>query len=130
MRHKVKVEIRDSHSILLELGGSGCSSPKTADEFVRKLPFEATLNVWGEEIYSSECPVRMPEEDARSPVRKNDVAYWPAGRAVCLFYGPTPIGKKGEITPASPVNVVGTILNPDKSALDMADGKSAVFRRC
>ena len=25
----------------------------------------------------------------------NDVAYWPSGKAICLFFGPTPIGKKG-----------------------------------
>ena len=128
MGHRVRVEIGDSHSILLELGSS--SSPGTVREFVNKLPFRVTLHVWGEEIYSSESPIRMPEEAAVSPVQRNDVAYWPAGRAVCLFYGPTPVGRKGEITPASPVNVVGTILDPDRGVLGVADGRSAVFRRC
>jgi len=44
-----------------------------------------------------------------------------------LFYGPTPIGKAGEITPASPVNVLGKIISPDKSVLNNADGKNATF---
>ena len=47
----------------------------------------------------------------------NDVAYWPTGKAICLFFGPTPIGKKGEIKPYSPVNVIGKILKPDKYIL-------------
>jgi hypothetical protein len=64
----------------------------------------------------------------QSPVSLHDVAYWPMGKAICLFYGPTPIGKNGEITPASSVNVIGKIIDPDKSILDTTDGKEATFR--
>ncbi len=128
MGSRVSVDVPGHGSILLELGGG--DSPRTAGELVRRLPFKATLHVWGEEIYSSESPVRMPEEGARQAVQKNDVAYWPAGRAVCLFYGPTPLGGRGEIVPASPVNVIGTILDPDKGVLGVAEGKAAEFRQC
>ena len=86
-----------------------------------------TLNVWGEEIYTNESPINMSEENSKSPVTLNDVAYWPTGKAICLFFGSTPIGKKGEIIPASPVNVIGKILQPDKSILKIADGKTANF---
>ena len=59
----------------------------------------------------------------------NDVAYWPSGKAICLFFGPTPIGKKGEIKPYSPVNVVGKITDPDKSILEnFTDGTKISFR--
>ena len=68
-----------------------------------------------------------PEESAKSLVQLNDVAYWPTGKAICLFYGFTPIGKPGEITPASPVNILGKIISPDKSVLNNVDGKSATF---
>jgi hypothetical protein len=44
-----------------------------------------------------------------------------------LFYGPTPIGKPGEITPASPVNVIGKILSPDKSVLENIHSEKATF---
>ncbi len=70
----------------------------------------------------------MSEENAKSPVKLNDVAYWPSGKAICLFYGSTPIGKKGEITPASPVNVIGKIISPDKTLLKKVDGLNATFR--
>ena len=125
MKHAVQIKILNSSTIILELDDS--NSPKTVNDFVKKLPFTVDLNVWGDEIYTSESPITQPEENAKSPVQLNDVAYWPTGKAICLFYGSTPIGKPGEITPASPVNVVGKIISPDKSLLNNADGKSATF---
>ncbi|KFM15796.1 Cyclophilin-like domain containing protein, partial [Marine Group I thaumarchaeote SCGC AAA799-D11] len=104
-------------------------SPKTVNEFVEKLPFTVDLNVWGDEIYSSKSPIIQPEENAKSPVELNDVAYWPTGKAICLFYGPTPIGEPEEITPASPVNIIGKVISPDKSILSVADGAKATFRK-
>lgn len=125
MKHTVQVNITNSSTIILELDDD--NSPKTVDDFVEKLPFTVDLNVWGDEIYTSKSPIEQPEENAKSPVQLNDVAYWPTGKALCLFYGPTPIGKPGEITPASPVNVLGKIILPDKSVLNSADGKNATF---
>ncbi|WP_428323833.1 cyclophilin-like fold protein [Nitrosopumilus sp.] len=126
MKHTIHVDV-DSSKIILELDDS--HSPTTVNEFVEKLPFTVDLNVWGDEIYSSKSPINQPEENAKSPVELNDVAYWPTGKAICLFYGPTPIGKPGEITPASPVNIIGKVVSPDKSILSMTDGTKATFRK-
>ncbi|QLH07241.1 cyclophilin-like fold protein [Nitrosopumilus ureiphilus] len=125
MKYSVEVKIPNSSNILLELDDS--NSPKTVNDFIKKLPFTVDLNVWGDEIYTLKSPVSQPEENAKSPVELNDVAYWPTGKAICLFYGPTPIGKPGEITPASPVNVIGKIVSPDKTILNDVDGKRATF---
>jgi len=125
MKHTVQVKTPNLSLIILELDDT--NSPKTVDGFIEKLPFTVDLNVWGDEIYTSESPITQPEENAKSLVQLNDVAYWPTGKAICLFYGPTPIGKPGEITPASPVNILGKIISPDKSVLNNADGKSATF---
>ncbi len=125
MKHTVQVKIPNLSLIILELDDA--NSPKTVNDFIEKLPFTVDLNVWGNEIYTSESPITQPEENAKSPVQLNDVAYWPTGKAICLFYGSTPIGNPGEITPASPVNVLGKIISPDKSLLNNADGKSATF---
>ena len=127
MKHLVQLEIKNSSTILLELDDQ--NSPKTVKTFMNSLPFTVELNVWGEEIYTSPSPIAIGEENPQSPVSLNDVAYWPSGKAICLFYGPTPIGIKGEITPASPVNVIGKIKTPDKSLLKIADGKKAVFSK-
>ena len=125
MKHTIEIKIPNLSDIVIELDDT--NSPKTVNDFLKKLPFTVDLNVWGDEIYTSESPISQPEENAKSPVQLNDVAYWPTGKAICLFYGPTPIGKKGEITPASPVNIIGKIISPDKSVLDKADGTTATF---
>lgn len=126
MRHLVQVEISDSLPIILEL--NDINSPKTVSLFLKKLPFSVKLNVWGEEIYTSPSPIDMPEENSKSQVSLNDVAYWPTGKAICLFFGPTPISQKDEITPASPVNIIGKIIDPKKSVLGYAENKNATFR--
>ncbi|MCV0431584.1 cyclophilin-like fold protein [Nitrosopumilus sp.] len=125
MKYSVIVEIPNSSNIQLELDDA--NSPKTVHELIEKLPFTVDLNVWGDEIYTSKSPVSQPEENAKSPVELNDVAYWPTGKAICLFYGPTPIGKSGEITPASPVNIIGKIISPDKSILENVHSEQATF---
>ena len=125
MKYTVQIKIPNSDSIILELDDT--DSPKTVNDFIKKLPFSVDLNVWGDEIYTSESPINQPEENAKSPVQLNDVAYWPTGKAICLFYGSTPIGKPGEITPASPVNILGKIISPDKTILINSDGKHATF---
>ena len=85
------------------------------------------INLWGEEIYTDQSPIDVGEENAKSPVDLYDVAFWPTGKAICLFYGPTPTSKQGEISPASPVNIIGKIKNPDKSILENTEGKKATF---
>ena len=125
MKYAVEIKIPNSSNILLELDDK--NSPKTVNDFIKNLPFTVDLNVWGDEIYTSKSPISQPEENAKSPVELNDVAYWPTGKAICLFYGPTPIGNPGEITPASPVNVIGKIISPDKSILNDVDTERATF---
>ena len=125
MKYTVQVTIPNLPLIILEL--DDVNSPKTVNDFIEKLPFTVDLNVWGDEIYTSESPITQPEENAKSLVELNAIVYWPTGKAICLFYGFTPIGKPGEITPASPVNILGKIISPDKSVLNNADGKNATF---
>ena len=125
MKYSVNVILSNEREIILELDVE--NSPKTVLEFIEKLPFSVDLNVWGDEIYTSESPISQPEENAKTPVQLNDVAYWPTGKAICLFFGPTPIGNPGEITPASPVNILGKIISPDKTILNDADGCTATF---
>ena len=125
MKYSVILKIRNSSNIILELNDS--VSPKTVHDFVEKLPFTVDLHVWGDEIYTSKSPISQPEENAKSTVDLFDVAYWPTGKAICLFYGPTPIGTLGEITPASPVNIIGKIISPDKTILNNIHSEQATF---
>jgi hypothetical protein len=81
----------------------------TADAIWQALPFEASFDFWGDEIYFT-VPVSLSlEKDALETVKKGDLGYWPSGPAFCIFFGPTPMSKGSEIRPASRVNVFGRI---------------------
>ena len=57
-----------------------------------------------------------------------DVAYWPGGKTLYLFFGPTPISKDGKILAYSPVNIVGKIIDPPvKDLLDHVESKTNVI---
>ena len=128
MKKKILVRITELENITIELDDT--SSPKTCARFLKSLPFSVNAHIWGEEIYTDESPITQSEENAKDLVNLNDVAYWPNGKAICLFFGPTPIGKKGEIKPYSPVNVIGKIINPDKNILSkMNEGTKITFNK-
>ena len=127
VKHKIEVEVPTLQNIVLELDDT--KSPKTVKSFLESLPFSVGINLWGEEIYTDESPLNVESENAKQLVELNDVAYWPTGKAICLFFGPTPIGKKGEIKPYSPVNVIGKIVNADKTVLSKIKEKTNVTFR-
>lgn len=81
----------------------------TARRIAAALPLAGRADTWGDEIYFAipvSCP---PEKDAGDVVPLGAVAYWPPGRALCLFFGPTPASEGEECRAASPVNLVGAI---------------------
>jgi len=128
MKKKILANIQGLENITIELDDA--FSPKTCKDILDSLPFSVNAHLWGEEIYTDESPISQAEENAKDLVDLNDVAYWPSGKAICLFFGPTPIGKKGEIKPYSPVNVVGKITDPEKSILEnFNDGTKISFRK-
>ena len=128
MKKNILASITGFENINIELNDT--LSPKTCQSIIDSLPFSVNAHVWGEEIYTDESPISQAEENAKDLVSINDVAYWPSGKAICLFFGPTPIGKKGEIKPYSPVNVVGKIIFSDKSIIKkFTDGQEISFRK-
>ncbi len=87
-------------------------SPKTFKAILENLPIEISINKWGEELYTDRTTIAVEQEDnAKTEVNELDVAYWPEGNAMCLFYGPTPISKDGKIPAYSPVNIIGKIID-------------------
>ena len=88
-------------------------APRTVKAIWEALPIEARANTWGDEIYFS-IPVRLEEENSHETVEPGDIGYWPPGRGFCIFFGPTPISRPGEIRPADPVNVFGKVRGDPK----------------
>jgi uncharacterized protein len=100
----------DNQNTRLELDSS--LSPKTFQAILDHLPIKVKINRWGDELYTDPTEIDVKEEEnAKTEVNESDVAYWPTGKAICLFFGPTPISKVGKILAYSPVNVVGKILD-------------------
>lgn len=95
--HKVRVDLSKIKNIILELDDT--IAPKTVSSFLDCLPLDVKINVWGEELYTDKTPVSADAENSKLVVDKMDVAFWPQGNAICLFFGPTPISSKGEIKP-------------------------------
>jgi hypothetical protein len=75
-------------------------APRTIDTIVRKLPVEGRAALWKEEVYF-EIPVKIGEEKAKPTVDTGDIAFWPMGSALCVFYG--------QSQPYSSVNILGKI---------------------
>lgn len=97
----------------------------TADAVWAALPIAARGNRWGEEIYF-EIPVRLSQaEDARDVLEAGELGYWPVGHAFCIFWGPTPASRSGEIRAYSPVNVFGQ-LEGDPRAFDGVPGGAEI----
>ena len=85
----------------------------TARQLLAALPIRSSGSYWGKELYF-DVPVEAElEEGAGDVVPAGAVAYWPPGPSLCLFWGPTPASRSGECRAASPVNVVGRVLNPE-----------------
>lgn len=75
-------------------------APRTVEAVLEKLPISGRAAIWKEEVYF-ETPVKMGSEKAKAKVETGEIAYWPMGSAICIFYGKT--------QPYSPVNPLGTI---------------------
>ena len=126
MLYKITIDLTQNQSLEVEL--DDFIAPKTVHAIVDNLPLSLDVHVWGEELYTGPIPVSVKEENSKPLVNLLDVAYWPPGQAICLFFGPTPIGEKGEIRPYSPVNVIGKIISKDVKIPINLDGKKITFR--
>jgi len=82
------------------------NNSQTAQEIVGNLPLESVVSTWGDEIYF-DMGFKASAENAVMEVSIGDVAYWPQGKCLCIFFGPTPASISENPVPASPVVIVG-----------------------
>lgn len=101
---------------------------ETANEVWKSLPIVGEVNRWGDEIYFS-TSVSLHEEHARAEAEVGAVAYWPPGKAICIFFGKTPASKHGEPRAASPVNVFAKIAGDLTILRSVKDGERITLAR-
>jgi hypothetical protein len=97
------------------------NSSRTAEALFNILPVKARVNTWGDEIYF-DVPLNMEIEDGTEVVQMGDVAYWPDGPSLCLFFGRTPASRGDEIRAASPVTIIGRIIGDPKVLKSVKSG--------
>ena len=78
----------------------------TARAIIQALPITSTVQRWGEEVYFM-IPLELRQEQPTMEVHVGDLAYWPQGPALCIFFGPTPASNTEAPKPASPVTIIG-----------------------
>ena len=106
------MSVGTGRQVRLTTGDLACSAAlldnATARAIWDALPIEGRANRWGDEIYFT-IPVQLDEDDAQEEVQVGDLAYWPPGSALCIFWGRTPASRADEPRAASPVNVFAHI---------------------
>ncbi|MCX8030180.1 MAG: cyclophilin-like fold protein [Thermodesulfovibrionales bacterium] len=103
-------------------------STDCAKAIIEKLPIEAEPNEWGDEFYFT-IPVQCGlDATATTKVKVGDIGYWPPGRALAIFFGPTPISIGSDPVPASEVNIVGRLVDNPKT-LRKAKGANKIIIR-
>jgi hypothetical protein len=100
----IGVEIIINNDISLEGELRSILSPRTIDRILPKLPITSRIHLWKKELYF-EIGIRMGSEKAVSTCNAGDIAYWPQGDAMCLFFE--------TMTPFHKVNPLGQFANVD-----------------
>ncbi len=102
---------------------------ETANALWEALPITGAANVWGEEIYFS-IPLEAPQEaSAREEMEVGEIAYWPPGKAFCIFFGRTPASVDDAPRAASAVNPLGRVTGDPKDFLKVRSGEEVLLER-
>lgn len=96
-------------------------SPRVIERLLSKLPIQSRIHLWQREFYF-EVGIRMGLEKPVSSCNGGDIAYWPQGDAVCLFFE--------EMTPYSKVSPIGqfTLEKYNEAFSDIRSGMPITMR--
>ena len=74
------------------------------------LPIAAEMSRWGDEYYGS-VGIDISEDGTQREIMEvGEIAYWPPGRALCIFFGRTPASTDARPKAASPVLPIGRVI--------------------
>ena len=74
---------------------------------LESLPMTLNLSRWGDEYYGG-CGLSLEDDgSSRDILDVGEIAFWPPGSALCLFFGPTPASTDDRPRAASAVIPLG-----------------------
>ncbi len=95
-------------------------APRTVEALYYKLPIKGKASLYGDEIYFK-AGVNLGREKAVKNVSPGDIAYWPMGDALCIFFG--------ETQPYSEVNLCGRLTSPFDFLRNVKNGTGIIVRK-
>ncbi len=123
MARKIRITAGEVHMEADLLGAP------TAGLLWEALPMSGHASLWGEEIYFA-IPLEAPAEPAaREEMEVGEIAYWPPGKAFCIFFGRTPASGGEAPRAASAVNPLGRLTGDAKAFLGVPDGAEVRIER-
>ncbi len=119
---KIPIEFVLSNDVILEGELRSVLSPRTIDKILKILPVNSRIHLWKKEVYF-EVGIRMGSEKEVSSCNAGDIAYWPQGDAICLFFE--------NMAPHGKVNPIGqiTLNNLDEIFNTLRSGMPISFRQ-
>lgn len=82
---------------------------QTAENVYKALPLESEVNRWGDEVYFF-VPVEAELESGATDIQEiGNICFWTPGKAIAIFFGPTPASRGNEPRAYEPVNLFGKI---------------------
>ncbi|WEU40582.1 MAG: hypothetical protein OdinLCB4_001225 [Candidatus Odinarchaeum yellowstonii] len=92
-------------------------APRTVEALYYKLPIKGKASLYGDEIYFK-AGVNLGREKPVRSVNPGDIAYWPMGDALCIFFGGT--------QPYSEVNLCGRLTPPFDILKNVKNGTGVI----
>lgn len=83
---------------------------KENEKLLARSPFTSVVSLWGEEVYFP-LPIKLELVGERRIMSIGDIAYWPEGNCLCIFFGKTPISKDDRPVAYSEVKPVGRVVD-------------------
>jgi hypothetical protein len=90
------------------------------EKLLKSSPFEAEVERWGDEVYF-ELPVKLALKGERTLMEVGEVAYWPDGNCLCIFFGPTPMSRGEQPVAYSKVKPLGRVVEGLSRLKDVSD---------
>jgi hypothetical protein len=105
------------------------SGAEAAQKIAGALPLSAGMSRWGDEYYGS-VGIDIKEDATGKEIMKvGEIAYWAPGKALCIFFGPTPASTDDRPRAASAVIPIGRVTSGVECLKGLGPRVAMVFKR-